>query len=173
MDLLTWETALDMEEELLFLNLSPIFFQFPLQLQNLPSSSQLTLNFFETTLTLKPASQPWQDVCSLDPVPGVVLLSPGSAAFSPLWEEHRVSRLTSCCCSTLIALLFFIAVVNVLLYLTNELNSERHADREQIMACVVWGTWCFRHPVSPRNKSLQDEGVAACPFCLWPKFTSY
>lgn len=36
-------------------------FQFPLQLQNLPSSSQLTLSFHETTLTLKPASQPWQD----------------------------------------------------------------------------------------------------------------
>lgn len=42
-----------------------------------------------------------------------------------------MSKLTSCCCSILIALLFFIAAVNVLLYLTNELNSERHADSEK------------------------------------------
>lgn len=79
----------------------------------------------------------------------MVLLSPGSAAFAPLWEEHQESKLTSCCCSTLIALLFFIAVVNVLLHLTNELNSESHADREKNMACVVWGTWCFRLGISP------------------------
>lgn len=59
------------------------------------------------------------------------MLSPGSAAFAPLWEEHQESKLKSCCCSTLIALLFFIAVVNVLLHLTNELSSESHADREK------------------------------------------
>lgn len=33
-------------------------------------------------------STPGRIFSSLDPVPGVVLLSPGSTAFAPLWEEH-------------------------------------------------------------------------------------
>lgn len=88
------------------------------------------------------------------------MLSPGSAAFSPLWEEHRVSKLTSCCCSTLIALLFFIAVVNVLLYLTHELNSERHADREKKMAFFWFGV--------PDVSDVQFHlGISPCKMREW------
>lgn len=154
MDLLTWETVHDMEEELLFLNLSSIFSSFLFNFQTFPPLSCLPRVSMKQHKPWNLLLNPGRIFSSLDSVPGVVLLSLGSTVFAPLWEEHQVSKLTSCCCSTLIALLFFIAVVNVLLYLTNELNSERHTDREKNMACMVWDTWCFRCPVSPRNKSL-------------------
>lgn len=91
----------------------------------------------------------------------MVLLSPGSTAFGPLWEKYQVTKFTSFCCSTLTVLLFFIVVVNVLLYLINELNDERHIDRGENIACMPWDTWYFRHPILPRNVSLKDEWVTA------------
>lgn len=61
----------------------------------------------------------------------------------------------------------------ILLCLINELSDKSHINTEKNMAWTVCDNWCFRHLDCLWNRSVQDEGVTACPRCFWLKLTSY